>query len=105
MDKVWEDRPTLPKRKVYLISMKNFWRIFRKQIKKIKRKNERKKMPQFIFFSTFLKYLGWLLNLRGNHIEYNQFCFGLCYYFNARVLLFTDISKFSTEIKNYFNEK
>jgi Xaa-Pro aminopeptidase len=102
LDKVWEDRPSLPKEKVYLLDEKFSGESLESKLKRLREKMKEKNATVHIL--STLEDIGWLLNLRGNDIEYNPFVLAYAIISMERVLLFTDISKFSTEIKNYFNE-
>lgn len=103
LDKVWEDRPSLPKEKAYLLDEKFSGESLESKLKRLREKMKEKNATVHIL--STLEDIGWLLNLRGNDIEYNPFVLAYAIISMERVLLFTDISKFSTEIKNYFNEK
>ena len=102
LDKVWEDRPTLPKEKAYLLDEKFSGESLESKLKRLREKMKEKNATVHIL--STLEDIGWLLNLRGNDIEYNPFVLAYAIISMERVLLFTDISKFSNEIKNYFNE-
>ena len=102
LDKVWEERPTLPKEKVYLLDEKFSGESLESKLKRLREKMKEKNATVHIL--STLEDIGWLLNLRGNDIEYNPFVLAYAIISMERVLLFTDISKFSTEIKNYFNK-
>ena len=102
LDKVWEDRPSLPKEKVYLLDEKFSGESLESKLKRLREKMKEKNATVHIL--STLEDIGWLLNLRGNDIEYNPFVLAYAIISMERVLLFTDISKFSNEIKNYFNE-
>ena len=102
LDKVWEERPTLPKEKVYLLDEKFSGESLESKLKRLREKMKEKNATVHIL--STLEDIGWLLNLRGNDIEYNPFVLAYAIISMERVLLFTDISKFSNEIKNYFNE-
>lgn len=102
LDKVWEERPTLPKEKVYLLDEKFSGESLESKLKRLREKMKEKNATVHIL--STLEDIGWLLNLRGNDIEYNPFVLAYAIISMERVLLFTDISKFSNEIKNYFNK-
>lgn len=102
LDKVWEDRPSLPKEKAYLLDEKFSGESLESKLKRLREKMKEKNATVHIL--STLEDIGWLLNLRGNDIEYNPFVLAYAIISMERVLLFTDISKFSNEIKNYFNE-
>ena len=102
LDKVWEERPTLPKEKVYLLDEKFSGEFLESKLKRLREKMKEKNATVHIL--STLEDIGWLLNLRGNDIEYNPFVLAYAIISMERVLLFTDISKFSNEIKNYFNK-
>ena len=102
LDKVWEERPSLPKEKVYLLDEKFSGESLESKLKRLREKMKEKNATVHIL--STLEDIGWLLNLRGNDIEYNPFVLAYAIISMERVLLFTDISKFSNEIKNYFNK-
>ena len=102
LDKVWEERPSLPKEKAYLLDEKFSGEALESKLKRVREKMKEKNATVHIL--STLEDIGWLLNLRGNDIEYNPFVLAYAIISMERVLLFTDISKFSNEIKNYFNE-
>ena len=102
LDKVWEERPTLPKEKVYLLDEKFSGEALESKLKRLREKMKEKNATVHIL--STLEDIGWLLNLRGNDIEYNPFVLAYAIISMERVLLFTDISKFSNEIKNSFNK-
>lgn len=102
LDKVWEERPSLPKEKAYLLDEKFSGEFLESKLKRLREKMKEKNATVHIL--STLEDIGWLLNLRGNDIEYNPFVLAYAIISMERVLLFTDISKFSNEIKNYFNK-
>ena len=94
MDKVWEERPTLPKEKVYLLDEKFSGESLESKLKRLREKMKEKNATVHIL--STLEDIGWLLNLRGNDFEYNPFVLAYAIISMERLLLFTDISKFST---------
>lgn len=102
LDKVWEARPSLPKEKVYLLDEKFSGESLESKLKRVREKMKEKNATVHIL--STLEDIGWLLNLRGNDIEYNPFVLAYAIISMEKVLLFVDISKFSNEIKNYLNK-
>lgn len=102
LDKVWEDRPSLPKEKAYLLDEKFSGESLESKLKRLREKMKEKNATVHIL--STLEDIGWLLNLRGNDIEYNPFVLAYAIISMEKVLLFVDISKFSNEIKNYLNK-
>lgn len=102
LDKVWEARPSLPKEKVYLLNEKFSGESLESKLKRVREKMKEKNATVHIL--STLEDIGWLLNLRGNDIEYNPFVLAYAIISMEKVLLFVDISKFSNEIKNYLNK-
>lgn len=102
LDKVWEARPSLPKEKVYLLDEKFSGESLESKLKRVREKMKEKNATVHIL--STLEDIGWLLNLRGNDIEYNTFVLAYAIISMEKVLLFVDISKFSNEIKNYLNK-
>lgn len=102
LDKVWEERPSLPKEKAYLLEEKYSGESLKSKLKRLREKMKEKEAN--IHILSTLEDIAWLLNLRGNDIEYNPFVLAYSIISMEKVLLFADISKFSNEIKNYFNK-
>lgn len=102
LDKIWEERPSLPKEKVYLLNEKFSGESLESKLKRVREKMKEKNATVHIL--STLEDIGWLLNLRGNDIEYNPFVLAYAIISMEKVLLFVDISKFSNEIKNYLNK-
>lgn len=102
LDKVWEERPELPREKAYLLKEKFSGESLESKLKRLREKMKEKGAN--IHILSTLEDIAWLLNLRGNDIEYNPFVLSYAIISMEEVLLFADISKFSNEIKNYFNK-
>ena len=102
LEKVWKDRPLLPKEPSFLLEERFSGESFESKIKKIRDIMNKKNVD--IHILSTIDDIAWLLNLRGNDIKYNPFVMAYAIILSDKVLLFADNFKFSTEIKEYFEE-
>lgn len=102
LEKIWKDRPELPKKPAFLLEEKFSGESFGEKIKKIRKIMEEKEVD--IHILSTLDDIAWLLNLRGDDIKYNPFVMSYLVILKDKVLLFADNFKFSNEIKEYFNK-
>lgn len=102
LEKVWKDRPELPKEPAFLLEEKFSGETFENKIKKIRDIIREKEVDTYIL--STLDDIAWLLNLRGDDIKYNPFVMSYLIILKDKVLLFADNFKFSDKIKEYFKQ-
>lgn len=102
LEKVWKDRPLLPKEPSFLLEERFSGESFESKIKKIRDIMDEKNVD--IHILSTIDDIAWLLNLRGDDIKYNPFVMAYAIILSDKVLLFADNFKFSNEIKEYFEE-
>jgi len=99
---VWPNRPEIPKGKIY-----KFPEIFSGEVVKNKIERLRIRISEAgadCMPLSALDEIAWLLNLRGEDVDYNPV--GICYAFiqKEKVLLFAESSKLTSETSAYLQE-
>ncbi|ONI40669.1 peptidase M24 [Candidatus Epulonipiscium fishelsonii] len=100
VDQVWNNRPSLPNEKAYLLDVKYSGKSFSDKLKDLRKTMEYDEVTSHII--TTLDDIAWLFNMRGNDIKYSPVV--ICYTVieKDQVILFIDETKLSPEIKQEF---
>lgn len=97
---IWENRPSLPKEKIFVLSEKYSGESFENKIKRLRA--EMKKEEEDIHIIASLDDIAWLFNIRGNDIPCTPVVLAYAYITQKEVILFIDKDKLTEETKEYF---
>lgn len=101
-DEVWPDRPNFPQGKIYLFPENFCGETINSKIGRIRTeltKADADGMPL-----AALDEIAWMLNLRGNDVDFNPVGTSYVFIDQKDVILFTDSSKLKTETSTYLQE-
>lgn len=108
-EKVWTDRPELAHHPVYVLSEEYSGQSTAEKVKRVREKVEEAEADLHIL--TSLDDIAWLLNIRGNDVDYCPVVFAFSVIDKERVLLFADdretaehASAWSQEVRAYLRE-
>ena len=102
MDRIWKNRPTAPKSRVFIREEKYSGLNFKKKIARTKTILKKKKIKNFFFSST--DSISWLLNIRSNEVPYTPIVLSfLILSMNQKSLLFLNNHK-DYKIKKYLKD-
>ena len=93
---IWSDRPPLSTEKAYVLDEKYAGESAASKIKRIREMMKQKKAD--IFLLTSPDDICWLLNIRGNDIDYNPVVLSYLEISDDMIMLFADKSKLSDEV-------
>jgi len=101
VDKVWTDRPTPTKEKVFVQPLKYSGQNYTEKISNLRKTLQSRGVGSIIV--TALDDVAWLLNLRGKDIPYNPFFYGYIIVTMDDVTVFVDQDKMSDEVKKFIS--
>lgn len=96
IDKIWEDRPSLPKEKAFLLDIKYSGETFKSKLERLRTEMVNKKATTHIIAS--LDDICWLFNLRGRDINFNPVVLSYAVVRLDEVILFIDNCKLDNKI-------
>ncbi len=99
---VWNDRPTLPKDKIYALPLKYAGRAATEKIAAVRQAMAAKQIDVTLF--TALDDAAWLLNMRGSDIAYNPVAIAFVAVEAEKAVLFIDGDKVDAAMANYLHE-
>lgn len=102
IDEVWKNRPILPTQALFIQD-----EVFSGKGTKEKQQAIRKELRENnadILLLNALDEIAWLLNIRGNDIEYNPLVIAYASVEKEKTILFIDLNKISAEAQRYFSE-
>ncbi len=102
VDGVWKDRPSLSACKVWEIPVEYVGKSCREKINEVRVKMIEKGVDTFIL--TSLDDIAWLLNLRGNDIEYNPVFLAYLTMTKEKINLYANVDIFSEDILKKLEE-
>lgn len=98
---VWNDRPSMPNEKVYVLDTKYTGTNAKERIEMVR--EEMKKKDADVLVLTMLEDPCWLLNIRGNDIPCTPVTYAFALVSEDEVVYYVDESK-AVDVKNYFSE-
>lgn len=103
LELVWDDRPSLPKDKIFIHDIKFSGKSAKDKIEQVRKKMRSLGGENYIL--TSLDDIAWLFNIRGKDIEYNPVCLAYAIVSNSSVKLYVDSEKVDDDVhKNLKNE-
>lgn len=102
VDAIWEDRPLLSEKPAFLLDIQYAGETVKDKLGRVKKAMEEEGADVFVV--TSLDDIGWLLNIRGNDVEYFPLLLSYAVIQKDGVELYVDERKFSEEIRTHFRE-
>ncbi len=102
ISKLWNDRPALPEDKVWLLDEKYAGESVSSKISRVRDVMDANGYDYY--FIGAVEDICWLLNIRGNDIDYNPVVLSYCLISKDRVYLCIDENKLDDEVKAYLDE-
>lgn len=102
VDEIWEERPPLSEKPAFLLDIRYAGETVEKKLSRVRKAMEEQKADVLVI--TSLDDIGWLLNIRGNDVEYFPLLLSYAVVGKDRVDLYADERKFSGEILAHFQE-
>ncbi|MBZ7939172.1 aminopeptidase P family protein [Campylobacter sp. W0014] len=99
---LWQDRPNLPKSKIYEHKIKYCGYSRQEKIKQIREKMQDLNAQSHLISS--LDDIAWITNLRGNDIEYNPVFLSYLFISQKTILLFIDKNKIDLKLEKKLNQ-
>ena len=99
---LWEDRPELPKDKVWVLDDKYAGESTSSKLSRVR--EEMAKRGCDYYFIGALEDICWLLNIRGNDIDFNPVVLSYLLISQDRAYLCIDQEKLDGEVKDYLSE-
>lgn len=99
---IWENRPSLPKEKIFVLDKTYSGEDFKDKITKVR--EEMKKEGADVHIITSLDDIAWLFNIRGRDIPCTPVVLSYTYITEKEVMLFIDKDKLTKETEEYFFE-
>ena len=99
---IWENRPSLPKEKIFVLDKTYSGEDFKDKITRVR--EEMKKEGADVHIITSLDDIAWLFNIRGRDIPCTPVVLSYSYITEKEVMLFIDKDKLTKETEEYFFE-
>ncbi len=99
---IWENRPSLPKEKIFLLDIKYCGETFKSKLEKLRKIMSEEGAD--IHVITSLDDIAWLFNIRGRDIAYSPVVLSYAIITPDRAILYTDKSKIDNNTEKYFEE-
>ena len=103
-DSIWAGRPALPKGKVMMQPLAVAGVSTQEKLKTLRQWMGAQEVPFDAFFFNDLSEIAWILNLRGEDVDFNPFFLSYLYVGDEECVLFVDKQKLSAEVKQYLDE-
>ena len=100
---IWEDRPALPKDKIFIHEEKYAGRSAKDKIADALA--EANKHAASKVFISALDEIAWLLNIRSSDVKYNPVAHAFLFLSESESVLFVDEEKLTPEVKQYLAEQ
>ncbi|MDO4595116.1 MAG: aminopeptidase P family protein [Tissierellia bacterium] len=102
IDKIWKDRPALSTNKAFMLDIKQSGESAEDKIRRVR--EEMKKENCDLHIITSIDDCGWLLNLRGDDVEFFPLLLSYITITKDKVDFYVDKNKFDQNILNRLNE-
>lgn len=100
IDHIWKDRPSLSEKPAFLLDEKYAGESVGSKLTAIREKMHEKGAN--ILLMTTLDDIDWMLNIRGNDVEYFPLLLSYAIIYEDKVKLYADGRKFDSGIQNHF---
>ena len=102
VEAIWENRPPLSEKPAFLLDIRYAGETVEKKLERVRKDMEEKGTDVFVV--TSLDDIGWLLNIRGNDVEYFPLLLSYAVIQKHGVELYADERKFSEELRAHFRK-
>lgn len=102
VDEIWEERPHISEKPAFLLDLCYAGETVEKKLDRVRKAMEEQKADVLVI--TSLDDIGWLLNIRGNDVEYFPLLLSYAVVGKDGVDLYADERKFSGEIRAHLRE-
>ncbi len=102
VEAIWENRPPLSEKPAFLLDIRYAGETVEKKLERVRKDMEEKGTDVFVV--TSLDDIGWLLNIRGNDVEYFPLLLSYAVIQKYGVELYADERKFSEELRAHFRK-
>lgn len=102
VEAIWENRPPLSEKPAFLLDIRYAGETVEKKLERVRKDMEEKGADVFVV--TSLDDIGWLLNIRGNDVEYFPLLLSYAVIQKYGVELYADERKFSEELRAHFRK-
>lgn len=99
---IWDDRPSLPKEKVWVYDLKYVGESLESKINRLRQKLKEKDCDYNFIGSP--EDICYLLNIRGNDVEYNPVVLSYLLVSMDEIHLCVDLDKLDEDVQNYLKE-
>lgn len=102
VNKIWNERPNLSKKKIFLLDLKYSGEDVKNKLKRLRKIMEEERVDIHVISS--LDDIAWLFNIRGRDIPCNPVVLSYALITMDKVFLFIDKDKIDEKEQNYFDE-
>lgn len=99
---IWENRPSLSEKPAFLLDEKYAGESVSSKLARIREKMREREADQLLM--TTLDDIDWMLNIRGNDVEYFPLLLSYAIIYEDKVELYADRRKFDSKIQKHFEE-
>lgn len=99
---LWEDRPELPKGKVFVHELKYTGKSGKEKIEEVRQEMKKQDVDYYLLGS--LDDIAWFFNIRGNDIEYNPVVLSYALVSMEETILFIDREKLNPQVEKFLEE-
>ena len=101
-NELWNDRPTMPREKVFIHEVKYAGKTLLEKLSQVRDELQRESVDNFLLAS--LDDIAWLLNLRGNDVKCNPVFLSYLLLKKESCTLYIDKEKLDNKVITYLNE-
>ena len=101
-NELWNDRPTMPREKVFIHEVKYAGKTLMEKLSQVRDELQRENVDNFLLAS--LDDIAWLLNLRGNDVKCNPVFLSYLLLEKENCTLYIDKEKLDNKVITYLNE-
>lgn len=101
-NELWNDRPTMPREKVFIHEVKYAGKTLMEKLSQVRDELQRENVESFLLAS--LDDIAWLLNLRGNDVKCNPVFLSYLLLEKESCTLYIDKEKLDNKVITYLNE-
>ena len=98
LEEVWENRPSLPKSKIFIHDVKYCGKTANEKLKAVRLVMKEKNVESYLL--TSLDDIAWLFNIRGNDVLFNPVALSYSIITDTEAKLFIDKSKVNKEVED-----
>lgn len=103
VEEVWEDKPGMPKKKVFILDTKYCGKSAKEKICEVR--NEMKKLGGKAYIISSLDDIAWLFNIRGNDVKNTPVALSYALIDENKAILYINLEKISASDKEILSEE